>query len=184
MKSLKMLFLCVLCFYYAVLTPGSKRVDDGANYYYDALFLGLMQALVTSAIFYFLRWPSEYLSPIYLYGKDYLDILAYVGPVAGGWTFLGGIYYPILAEIIDKEQKDEYEKKSRSAYMERNRIAAEINAYKKAYFELYEKNPDACREMIRDAYHLHDQDKGHENPNVLFKNAEFVLSEVNRLNLH
>lgn len=183
MKALKKLILYPLCFYYAVLTPGSKRVGDGSDFYFDALFLAVMQAFIAAALFYFFKWPSTFLSPVFLYGRDFLEVLAYVGPVVGTWTFLGGIYYPLLSEILEKERSSRQAAHDDKEFSEVNRIGMEKTKYREAYFSLLKENPEACKSLIQEAWDLHMQRRGKENSNELFKDSSFVLQEVRRFNI-
>lgn len=169
MNGFQKLILYPLCFLYAI-TPGSKHLEDNGSHYFEALFLGVMNALIIPAIFYYF---FDYSS------RSYLHAVGSIGSWVGAWTLLGGMYYPILSDILDKDEVINRDKASQRKLKNEQ----DWRSLKNEYYELLEEDRDAAYDLILDAFTLHTQGRAYEIKNVLFKNAGFIYEETNRFNI-
>lgn len=196
MSAFQKLILYPLCFLY-VITPGSKRLGDNGSHYYDAIVLGVMQAfLIPAIVYYFSSAPQT----------TYFGLVASVGSWVGAWTFLGGMYYPILSDILDNDKRE----KANSVRKELDLKAAHVreeqeNAMRKSkedYYiiltenapaDIYQRDPGGvilteggrvCYGLIIDAYLLLLEGESGEAEALWMRDAEFVEKEAKRFGIH
>lgn len=176
MNAIKKLILYPLCLLY-VLTPGSKRLEDNGSHYYDALFLGVMNALILTAIsYYFFDYSS----------RSYLHAVGSLGSWLGGWTFIGGIYYPILSEMLDKDKeknKEAQRAKNLEASIKEHQRIAELNDAKEQYYDILKKDKYYAYDTILEADLLHRQGRDDEIKYDLLKDRDFMRQETRRFNI-
>lgn len=195
MKALQKLILYPLCLLYAI-TPGSKRLESDGSHYYDALVLGIFQALIIPGIIYYFSSAPQ---------TTYFGLVASVGPWVGGWTFLGGIYYPILSAILDEDKKS-VAQKEREAQAQKLENAREeydkrMSESKAEYYAVLTKNapPDIyrkktgqlmlteggpkCYKQVLAARIFQLEHRTHDTETLWMKDEEFVQREAERFGI-
>lgn len=195
MKALQKLILYPLCLLY-VITPGSKRLESNGSHYYDAIVLGIFQALIIPGIIYYFSSAPQ---------TTYFGLVASVGPWVGGWTFLGGIYYPILDQIHENDKKSETQKAKevqdqklsevREDYDNRMRQSkqhyysvltenAPSDIYQKGRNELLlTQNGPACYKAVIEARLLNLEHRSHETGSLWAHDPDFVQREAERFDI-
>lgn len=170
MRTLKMIWLMFVCFYYAVLTPGSVDYHRGEEQFlWGALVLSILQSTIAMVLLWFFGWSIE--------------AAIFLGAVAGIWTFIGAAMYPSLASILEKIEREQRQRASdqefRQRALERNKPILD----KARFNQLAQDNPEAAKEYLKKAWTLMDKNKAHKIEYEHLKNYTRLRYEMRRLGM-
>lgn len=181
MRTLKMLWLMIVCFYYAVLTPGSIDEHRGEEQYlWGAVTVSVLQALVGAALYFFFDWPSDLLgtgaSP-----NSFLVGMVVFSCITGGWTFVGALMYPSLSRMIRESQEAAMWRSRGIAYEKEIESRYRASEDKIAFRRLSEENPEAAIKELKKAQKLLKKGKGHKIKSEYLQCPSAVGDERRRL---
>jgi|SRR5690554_2791416 len=181
MRTLKILWLMIVCFYYAVLTPGSVDKHRGEEQLlWGALSVSVFQGLIAMGLFHFFDWPSKLLGFGVSSNSELVGMFVF-GGLAGTWTFVGAIMHPSLEEMLETNAElSRMEATSREldlkAFEERKRSEDEV-----AFKKLVKNNPrEALKEVLK-AEKLLRKGKSKKIKYSNLKCSFTVYNEKNRL---
>lgn len=173
MNKLLKIVLIPVCILYA-LTPGRSGWEHTEAFYQEALVLGIMNAFLLSGIFYYFFGESQ---------DTYMGTVSSMGFWLGVWTFIGGVYYPFVAQIFGKESEDAQQKASSEAFRRYNAEGLEMINSKNAYYELLEKDSQACKELVLEARRLLREGKEGQAAYAWMKDFMFIREESVRFEI-
>lgn len=181
MRTLKMLWLMIVCFYYAVLTPGSIDEHRGEEQYlWGAVTVSVLQGLVAVALYFFFDWPSDLLG-ISSNPNSFLVGMIVFGCIAGGWTFVGALMYPSLSRMIKESQEAAMWRSRNTEHKKEIERRYRVANTREEFRRLSEENPKAAVKEIKKAEKLLRKNKGHKIKFEYLKSSSAVYNERMRL---
>lgn len=180
MNPIYKVYLYIMTFYFAVLTPVSPY-SEGVDKETEAwtLIMGcVIHSLIAASLFYFFDWPKE-LFGISMYNDSFGDLMFSVGLPVALWVFLGYLHYPALMEMFDSEKKAQKEKDEAPARARSARLNAEIDELKKMKRENYGKYKGMIFKNWMRVESGHEPSDDYE----IFKTDWFLLTETAKLGL-
>lgn len=96
-------YLYIVTFYYAVLSP-SFHNRDSETMAWSAVIGSTVHALIAGAFVFYFDWAKDLVGlPVYA-GFD--DAMMRAGLPVGLWVIIGFFHYPLLQELFDKEDDE------------------------------------------------------------------------------
>lgn len=180
MTIFKRLLLYIVCFYYAVLTPGKDDESSVHGQTWKIVTVSIIQALIAACLFEFFDWPVS-VFPWLSGDTSFLGILGTVGLFVGLWTLVGGLAYPALQEILDEDNKQTMAREG--AAFQRNSAARQerMRKEREAFMKLSEKDPDACMDLIKKADRALSEGREDQIEFEILKNSTFLTNQYARL---
>lgn len=177
---LKTLLLYVICFYYCVLTPGTRGGEGSAeNLLWETVTVSIVQAFIAAGLFAFFDWPTTFVP--WVAQDGFLGLLGTVGVVAGLWTFIGGLCYPMLHELLEKNEKEISERKRKERIDNSRKVTAQIEKEKKAFEELIRSNPQSALEILMEASSHHTKGNSKKIKYEFLKSNDYVIDQLKRV---
>lgn len=177
---LKTLLLYVICFYYCVLTPGTNGGRGSAeNLLWETVTVSIVQAFIAAGLFAFFDWPTTFVP--WVAQDGFLGLLGTVGVVAGLWTFIGGLCYPMLHEILEQNEKDVSDLKRKERFSKMSDRLEQAEKEKRAFEILIKKNPEAAMGLLDEAISHRNQGNPEKIAYQFLKYDDYVMEQRKRV---